>query len=128
MARKQTFKNSDAAYAKAFNAGKAAQVAALYTRDALYLMPETLAFKGRKGVQGLVQAALDGGWRNVKFKTIKSGSDGDLAFNIGQVSMEQSSGGSTNRLKGKYLDVYRLQANGSWKIIATMANMDAPQK
>ena len=128
MARKQAFKNSDAAYAKAFNAGKTAQVAALYSRDALFLMPDAPAFKGRKGVQTQVQASLDGGWRNIKFKTIRSGSGGDLAFNIGQVSYEQASASGTTKVKGKYLDVYRRQADGSWKIIATAANMDAPAK
>ena len=34
MAKKQAFKNSDAAYAKAFNAGDAAQVAAIHAQRA----------------------------------------------------------------------------------------------
>ena len=68
---------------------------------------------------------IDAGWRNIKFKTIKSGSDGDLAFNIGSVSMDQPSGSGTAKVKGKYLDVYRRQRDGSWKIIATMYNTDS---
>jgi ketosteroid isomerase-like protein len=71
---------------------------------------------------------IDAGWRSIKFKTIKSGSDGDLAFNIGSVSMDQPSGGGTAKVKGKYLDVYRRQRDGSWKIIATMYNTDEPAK
>lgn len=87
MAKKQAFKNSDAAYAKAFNAGDAMQVAALYSKDAIVVMPEMPTCKGTKGVRAHAQAGLYGGWRNIKFKTIKTGSDGDLAFNIGSVSM-----------------------------------------
>ncbi len=128
MAKKQAFKNSDAAYAKAFNAGNAAQVAAIYNKDAIFMMPETPAYKGTKGVRALNQAMIDAGWRNIKLKTIKSGSDGDLAFNIGSVSMDQPSGGGTAKVKGKYLDVYQRQRDGSWKIIATMYNTDKPAK
>jgi uncharacterized protein (TIGR02246 family) len=128
MAKKQAFKNSDAAYAKAFNAGDAARIAAIYSKDAIFMMPETPSYKGTKGVRAINQAVIDAGWRNIKFKTIKSGSDGDLAFNIGSVSMDQPSGDGTARVKGKYLDVYRRQRDGSWKIIATMYNADEPAK
>jgi ketosteroid isomerase-like protein len=64
----------------------------------------------------------------MKFKTIKSGSDGDLAFNIGSVSMDQPSGNGTTRVKGKYLDLYQRRKNGSWEIFATMYNADKPAK
>jgi uncharacterized protein (TIGR02246 family) len=128
MAKKQAFKNSDAAYAKAFNAGDPAKVAALYSKDAIFMMPETPAYKGTKGVLVQTQTAIDAGWRDMKFKRIKSGSDGDLAFNIGSVSMTQPSGGGRVNVKGKYVDVYRRQKDGSWKIIATMYNADKPSK
>jgi uncharacterized protein (TIGR02246 family) len=128
MAKKQAFKNLDAAYAKAFNAGDPAKVAALYSKDAIFMMPETPTYKGTKGVIALIQTAIDAGGRDIKFKTIKSGSDGDLAFNIGSVSMSQPSGDGRVNVKGKYLDVYRRQKDGSWKIIATMYNADKPTK
>ena len=128
MAKKRPFRNLDAEYAKAANAGDAAQVAALYSKDAIFMMPETPAYKGTKGVRAHAQAAIDAGWRNLKFKTIKSGSDGGLAFNIGSVTMDRPSGGGTAKVKGKYLDVYQRQRDGSWKIIATMYNTDEPVK
>jgi ketosteroid isomerase-like protein len=128
MAKKQAFKNCDAAYAKAFNGGDAAKVAALYSKDAIIMMPETPAGKGTRGVRAHAQAAIDAGWRNIRFKTIKSGADGDLAFNIGSVSMDQRSDGGTAKVKGKYLDVYQRQRDGGWKIVATMYNTDKPAK
>ena len=128
MAKKQAFKNSDAAYAKAFNAGDAAKVVALYSKDAIFMMPETPPYKGTKGVRAMTQTAIDARWRNIKFKTIKSGSDGDFAFNIGSVSMDQPSGSGTARVTGKYLDLYRRGKDGSWKIFATMYNTDKPAK
>jgi ketosteroid isomerase-like protein len=128
MAKKQAFKNSNVAYAKAFNAGQPAKVAALYSKDAIFMMPETPIYKGTNGVLAQTQVAIDAGWRDIKLKTIKSGSDGDLAFNIGTVAMSQPSGDGRVNVKGKYLDVYRRQKDGGWKIIATMYNTDEPTK
>ena len=128
MAKKQSFKNADAAYAKAFNAGDAATIAALYSKDAIFMMPEEPAYKGTKGVRDRAQTAFDAGWRNIKFKTIKSGSNGDLAFNVGSVSMDQPSDDGMVKVKGKYLDVYQRQKDGRWKIIATSYNTDKRAK
>jgi hypothetical protein len=43
----------------------------------------------------------------MEFRKIKSGSDGDLAFNIGSFSMDQPSDGGTTKVRGKYLDAKR---------------------
>ena len=128
MPKKQPFKNVDVAYAKAFNAGDAAAIAALYAKNAIFMMPEMPAYKGTKGARAAIQDGLDAGWRNVKFKTLKSGSDGDLAFNIGSVSMEQPSDTGMVKVKGKYIDIYQRQKDGSWKIVATCYNTDTPAK
>ena len=128
MPKKQPFKVVDAAYAKAFNGKDAAGMAELYSKDAIFMMPDDPAKKGTKGVKELAQTAFDAGWRNVKFKTIRSGSDGDLAFAVGTVSMDQPSGDGTVKVKGKYIDVYQRQKDGSWKIVATCYNNDAPAK
>src|SRR5262249_5723185 len=102
----------------------AAKVAALYSKDAMFLMPETPAYRGTKGIRAQTQAMIDAGWRNLKLKSIKSDSDGDLAFNIGTVTMDQPAGSGTARVAGKYLDIYRRQKDGSWKVIATSYNPD----
>jgi ketosteroid isomerase-like protein len=128
MLKKPPFKNVDAAYAKAFNIQNAAGIAALYSKDAIFMMPDEPAKKGTKGIKELAQTAFDAGWRNVKFKTIKSGSDGNLAFAVGTVAMDQPSGDGTVKVKGKYIDVYQRQKDGSWKIVATCYNADAPAK
>jgi uncharacterized protein (TIGR02246 family) len=126
MPKKQPFKTVDAAYAKAFNTRDAAGMAALYSKDAIFMMPDEPARKGTKSIKELAQGAFGAGWRNIKFKTIKSGSDGDLAFAVGTVVMDQPSGDGTVKVKGKYVDVYQRQKDGSWKIVATCYNNDAP--
>ncbi|MFO1060899.1 MAG: SgcJ/EcaC family oxidoreductase [Dongiaceae bacterium] len=126
MAKKKPFENSDAAYAKGVNSGDAASVAALYAKDAVFMAPGMPAYKGTKGVKAQTQAMIDAGWRNFKLKSIKSGSDGDLAFNIGKVTMDQPAGRRMTRVAGKYLDIYARQADGSWKIVATSYSPDTP--
>jgi len=128
MAKKQPFKNNNPQFAKAFNKGDAASIATLYSKDAIFMMPETPLYKGSKGVAAANQSLFDSGYGNVKFTTTRSGSDGDLAFNIGGVSMDQKTANGTVKVSGKYMDVYRRQKDGSWKIIATMYNPDGPVK
>jgi len=128
MARKQPFKNSNAQFSRAFNSGNAAAITGLYSKDAIFMMPETLPHRGTKGVEAGNQSLIDAGYSNVKYTTIKSGSDGDLAFNIGGMSMDQRTAKGTTKVTGKYMDIYRRQKDGSWKIIATMFNSDGATK
>jgi hypothetical protein len=39
--------------------------------------------------------------------------------------MDQPSGGT---VRGKYMDVYRRQRDGTWKVIATIYNTDEPDE
>jgi ketosteroid isomerase-like protein len=103
-----------------------AKVAGLYSKDAIFMMPEMPVYKGTKGIRAQTQAMIDAGWRKLKLRSIKSGSDGDIAFNLGKVTMEQPAGGGTAKVTGKYLDIYRRQKDGGWKIIATSYNPDHP--
>ena len=53
----------------------------------------------------------------------------DLVYSIGTYSMSMSEPGAKSRKitdKGKYLTVYRKQADGSWKAVADMVNADMP--
>lgn len=59
MAKKLPFNSSDMAFAKAFNAGDVAKVAAIYGKDAIFMMPEAPAYKGTKGVRAVNQAMIE---------------------------------------------------------------------
>ncbi len=48
---------------------------------------------------------FEAGDGNIKFTTKKSGSDGDLAFNSGGVSMDQKTDNGTTKVTGKYMDM-----------------------
>jgi uncharacterized protein (TIGR02246 family) len=126
MAKKQPFKHCDAAYAKAFNKGDAKGVAALYTRDAAWMVPNGPTVKGRKAFEAATAEAINAGWKNIKFSGQKSGSDGDLAYNVGRLTMDMTTANGTRKEKGKFVDIYKRQADGSWKIALTIFNSDLP--
>ncbi|MGH6719148.1 MAG: YybH family protein [Alphaproteobacteria bacterium] len=128
MAKKQAFKNVDPQFAAAFNRGDAAGVAALYTRDTLYLVPDAAMAKGRKAMQAAVQRGIDSGWRNMKFTSVQAGSDGDLAYHIGKLAVDVPTATGKRREKGKFIDIYKRQKDGSWMIHATIYNSDKPQE
>ena len=51
-------------------------------------------------------------------------SSGDLGYTTG--SYQMTMGGSTD--KGKYVTVWKKQADGSWKVVRDISNSDAPPK
>jgi ketosteroid isomerase-like protein len=72
-------------------------------------------------------ATLDADGADVTLNTTEVDSSGDLAYGIGQYSftLPLASGGRM-RDQGKYLVVFRRQADGSWKAIADMFSSDQP--
>jgi ketosteroid isomerase-like protein len=54
---------------------------------------------------------------------------GDLGFTYGTWTLERRDAeGKTRRETGKYMSVWRLQPDGSWKVIADIGSPDAPQE
>ncbi len=127
MSVEQEIKDGADRFEAAFNRGDAETIAADYAEDALLLPPESPAERGRQAVQSGYAELFKAGWKNVTMGSIEMGSDGDLAYHVGTYAMDvPTNEGTTNRVKGKYLDVYKRQGDGSWKIQVTMFNSDAP--
>jgi uncharacterized protein (TIGR02246 family) len=126
MAKKQAFENLDGQYAAAANRGDAAAVANLYTKDALYLVPNGETVKGRNAIQSTAQEMIDAGMKNLKFSSVVHEVDGDLAYHVGKLSMDIPTGAGIHREKGKFVDIYKRQDDGSWKIQVTIYNSDLP--
>jgi len=123
MSIEQILKDADKQYADAFNRGDFAAIAALHTEDVLELPPNASAVNGRQGVESSYKEFFDAGWKNLSLSSVRIGSDGDLAYNVGRYSVD---GPTDEGITGNFVDIYKRQADGSWKIHVTITNTDTP--
>ena len=123
----------DAANAKAAAAMKAndsATALANYADDAVVMMANQKAWRGRaeisSGIGGLMAVMTI---KDVAFDTKDVMVDGDLAVETGEFKMTlQPKGGPEIKDEGKYLTVWKKQADGSWKIVRDINNTSLPAK
>ncbi len=127
MTIEQAIRDTDARFAEAFNRGDLAAVVALHTDDALLLGPDSPAERGGQAVEAGFKEMLEAGWKNISFGTLQIGSGGDLGYHVGTFAADvPAEDGSSQRVTGKFLDIYKPDTAGSWKIHVTMFNFDAP--
>ena len=118
----------DADFMKAANARNAAAlVKAFYAPDAVLMPPNHGAVEGREKIAGFLQGLIDSGLTSIKLDTTTVASAGDLAYGRGRYTLELSPpGGTPLQDVGKYIVVYRRQANGSWRAVSDIFNSDSP--
>ncbi len=127
MSIEDSIRDTDARFAEAFNRGDLAAVVALHSADALILGPDSPAERGGQAVEEGFKELLDTGWKNIEFGSVQIGSGGDLGYHVGSFAVDvPTEDGSDQRVTGKFLDIYKPDEAGSWKIHVTMFNFDAP--
>ena len=114
----------------AIERGDSATAVASYADDAVIMMPNDQTWRGldaaRKGFAGfLSQASI----KNAKASTDDVMVRGDLAVETGHYEWTiVPKGGKEMKDKGKYLTVWKRQADGAWKIVRDINNSDLPAK
>ena len=116
----------DAEFMKAANAkDSAALVKAFYSPDAVLLPPNRPIVEGRDNVRIFLQGLMDSGFTGIKLETTTVASAGDLAYGRGRYTLSMwPPGGTPVQDVGKYIVVYRRQANGAWRAVADIFNSD----
>ena len=114
----------------AFKRGDRAGMVANYADDAIMMMPNEEAWRGRPGLD----KGFGGFLSQMSFKdgaatTTDVMVAGDLAVETGTFWWTlQPKSGAEIKDKGKYLTVWKRQADGSWKIVRDINNTDLPAK
>ncbi len=119
---------SDAKFTEAFNRGDFNTIELLYEDNAMLLSPDVpmTVGDGKAVVEGF-QELWEAGWRNMSLSSVEIGVDGDLAYHVGKVESDvPTKEGSTKRVAGKYVDIYKRGGDGVWKVHLTIFNMDEP--
>ena len=124
-----TLRKLDDEWSRAVGSRDVEKTISYYTDDALVMPPNIPTLTGKEAIRSLWKNMLDspsfgGGWKATKVEVARSG---DLAYVSGTYEFtEKDDSGKPITDKGKYLEVWRKQADGSWKCVADMFNSDLP--
>lgn len=124
-----TLRSLDAEWSKAAGAKDLEKTASYYTDDAVILPPNMPAIQGKQQARAMWQGMFSvpgfgGGWKATKVEVARSG---DLGYVTGTYELsETDASGKPMVDKGKYLEIWKKQADGSWKCVADMFNTDLP--
>ena len=114
----------DRAWEKAYNAGDAAALTALYTKDAQVMAPGAEPASGSSAIQAYFTEDVKGGAKNaLTLENVVS--FGDYALETGKYVATSAEGKHLDH--GKFMTLYR-KSDGGWKIYRDTWNSSMPPK
>ena len=119
---RQDIENAEKTWVEAFNAGDAAGVVGCYTKDARLLPPNSDIVQGAKALTPFLQGFIDTGAKMV-FDLLDVHATHDICAAVGKYEMTFPNG---DRDKGKFLEVWARQKDGSWLIAEDCFNSSLP--
>lgn len=121
-------RDADAQWAKTAEANDLEGTVAYYVEDASLLPPNAPIANGKQAIRAIWASLLGPGttisWQASKVEVARSG---DMASIVGtyQLTMKDPQGNPVND-KGKFVEVWKKQADGKWKVVADIFNSDLP--
>lgn len=118
----------DDEWSKAAGSRDVDKTVSYYSDDAVVMPPNIPTLTGKEPIRTLWKSMLgspdfSGGWKATKVEVARSG---DLAYVSGTYEFNEKDDGKPITDKGKYLEVWKKQADGSWKCVADMFSSDLP--
>ncbi len=99
-------------------------VAALYTDDATFLPPNTTAVTGRAAVEEALGSFPPVTLIDLRIRDLDG--HGDVAYARGTYEMTMDVAGTPVDDRGKYIEIWRRQDDGTWQIAADIFNSGLP--
>ena len=100
----------------------AAGIAAAYVENGAILAPNQHAHRGRLALEDFWRGFFSEIGGAASIKQVEIAGEGDLAYQWATYSLE----GGTQSDAGKFVEIYKRQTDGSWKIRLTIFNSDNP--
>jgi ketosteroid isomerase-like protein len=127
MGTKDQIEAANEAYGKAVANQDVAAVVALYTQDAILLPPDAPVAQGSDAIRAVLQGYVDAGAQSLALETTALDDQGDMVVDIGRYTLGlQPPGADPITDVGKYLQVYKRQSDGSFRIAYDCFNSDGP--
>ncbi|MGH6921160.1 MAG: YybH family protein [Geminicoccaceae bacterium] len=124
---REAIEQVNAQFVEAFKAGDAATIASLYTDTAKLLPPDATEVAGHDAIQNLWQSWIDDGLKDLTLEAMEVESSGDLAYEIGQFSLQApAENNAMATATGNYVVVWKRE-DGNWRLHVDTWN-DAPAK
>ena len=120
---------TDAAYHAAVNGLDAAAWVSFYTSDARVYPPNAPELTTTADIQAFAEEmfAIEGFSVNVATSVVEVGAGGDVGYSIGYAELTMPGpDGSPVSDSGPDVHVWRMQADGSWKLAIDIWNSDVP--
>jgi len=126
----KAIKGVEAAWVQAFTTKDVDKVAAFYSDDASVFLPGAPIITGIPAIKAALKPMIADRNFSLTFAADKVdvAKSGDLGYSQGAYTMTYSSlkGKRVVTEKGKYVTIFKKQADGSWKNVADIFNADAP--
>jgi uncharacterized protein (TIGR02246 family) len=118
-----------AQFAETFNRGDVASLATMYDTAAVVLAPNAPVMRGRQNIEALWSGARQQGFKTLSLAVQSVELLGDHAIELGNYTLViQPAGQAEMTDRGKYMVVWRRQADGSWKLYRDMFNTSMPSR
>jgi uncharacterized protein (TIGR02246 family) len=123
MDMRKILEDFDEAYNEAFNKGDAAGCASFFAEDVVLLAPGQPMTRGRKAFEEIYRSRMSQSTGATHSNQLVGyGVDGELAYQIGTFAIT----GTDSPDQGKFVNVLKRQADGSWKVAVSIFNSDGP--
>ena len=123
----KTIKARSELWSKAGSVKDSASFATFYADDATVMLPNEPPIKGMDAIKAVLTPMMQDPNFSLSFTTDKVEVSGILAYTQGAVTLKTTArDGKQFADTGKYLTVWKKQADGSWKAIEDIFNSDLP--
>jgi len=125
----KAIRDLEATQLQAYAAKDLDRIVAIYADDASLFLPDAHVFNGMAAIKAAMSPQLKDKNFSITFASDKVdvAKSGDLGYSQGSLTYTMT-GPKTKRVltgKGKYVTVYKKQADGGWKAVADIWNEDA---
>ena len=108
---------ANAKFSEAFARGDIKALSSMYTSDAIAFPPDSEMVRGNEAIGEYWKATRESGVRSAVLTTVEVSRGGDVAYEVGKVSLTiQPSGKEPATAMAKYVVVWKRQTDGSWKL------------